>query len=241
MPEGFTVQRDAGPPGRPRQGPRPRPGHAAAAARQRPGALGLPARRVRPRARGSCSRRPTGSTTTPTRAPGARSRWWRSSTRRMAQLDVEPRRGGVQPHPLRDPDHGLADRGGDEGARGAGQGGPGDLQPAQAGHPAGHRRHLAATRRSWPVATASKIDFTSNSPYNTRKVKGLPPTPIASPGRASIEAALHPADGPWIYYVLRGRGRPPHSSPTAPASSPRPSSGATTPGSAAADDRRGRG
>ena len=49
----------------------------------------------------------------------------------------------------------------------------------------------------------NKIDFTSSSPYNTRKVKGLPPTPIASPGRASIEAALHPADGPWIYYVLQ--------------------------------------
>jgi UPF0755 protein len=48
----------------------------------------------------------------------------------------------------------------------------------------------------------NRIDFTSSSPYNTRKVKGLPPTPIASPGRASIEAALHPADGPWIYYVL---------------------------------------
>lgn len=47
-----------------------------------------------------------------------------------------------------------------------------------------------------------KIDFQSSSPYNTRKVKGLPPTPIASPGRASIEAALNPADGPWIYYVL---------------------------------------
>ncbi len=48
----------------------------------------------------------------------------------------------------------------------------------------------------------NRIDFTSSSPYNTRKVKGLPPTPIASPGRASIEAALHPADGPWIFYVL---------------------------------------
>jgi UPF0755 protein len=34
-------------------------------------------------------------------------------------------------------------------------------------------------------------------------VRGLPPTPIASPGRASIEAALNPADGPWIYYVLK--------------------------------------
>jgi UPF0755 protein len=49
----------------------------------------------------------------------------------------------------------------------------------------------------------SKVDFTSTSPYNTRKVKGLPPTPIASPGKASIEAALHPADGPWTYYVLK--------------------------------------
>jgi UPF0755 protein len=46
------------------------------------------------------------------------------------------------------------------------------------------------------------IDFESDSPYNTRRVAGLPPTPIASPGRASIEAALNPADGPWIYYVL---------------------------------------
>ena len=46
------------------------------------------------------------------------------------------------------------------------------------------------------------IDFESDSPYNTRRIAGLPPTPIASPGRASIDAALHPADGPWIYYVL---------------------------------------
>ena len=48
----------------------------------------------------------------------------------------------------------------------------------------------------------SDVDFESDSPYNTRRNPGLPPTPIASPGRASIEAALNPADGPWIYYVL---------------------------------------
>ena len=47
------------------------------------------------------------------------------------------------------------------------------------------------------------VDFTSDSPYNTRRFAGLPPTPIASPGRASIDAALHPADGPWTYYVLK--------------------------------------
>ena len=44
-------------------------------------------------------------------------------------------------------------------------------------------------------------DLETNSPYNTYKVKGLPPTPIAVVGRASLTAALHPADGPWLYYV----------------------------------------
>lgn len=47
------------------------------------------------------------------------------------------------------------------------------------------------------------IDFESDSPYNTRISAGLPPTPIASPGRASIAAALAPEQGPWIYYVLQ--------------------------------------
>ncbi len=47
-----------------------------------------------------------------------------------------------------------------------------------------------------------QLDFESDSPYNTRKIAGLPPTPIASAGRASIAAALNPAEGPWIYYVL---------------------------------------
>lgn len=46
------------------------------------------------------------------------------------------------------------------------------------------------------------LDFDSDSPYNTRRVAGLPPTPIAAAGRASIAAALAPAEGDWIYYVL---------------------------------------
>ena len=45
------------------------------------------------------------------------------------------------------------------------------------------------------------IDFESDSPYNTRRIPALPPTPIAAPGRLALEAALAPADGPWIFYV----------------------------------------
>ena len=44
-------------------------------------------------------------------------------------------------------------------------------------------------------------DLQVDSPYNTRKYPGLPPGPIDSPGDAAIQAALHPADGPWLWYV----------------------------------------
>ena len=40
-----------------------------------------------------------------------------------------------------------------------------------------------------------------NNPYNTYVHPGLPPTPIASPGAASIDAVLAPAEGPWKYWV----------------------------------------
>jgi UPF0755 protein len=45
-----------------------------------------------------------------------------------------------------------------------------------------------------------------NSPYNTRLHTGLPPTPIANPGMASIEAATHPARVPYLYYVAAADG-----------------------------------
>jgi UPF0755 protein len=53
-----------------------------------------------------------------------------------------------------------------------------------------------------PVTALSLKDLQVNSPYNTYLVKGLPPTPIASPSVASLEAALHPTAGPWLYYVV---------------------------------------
>lgn len=40
------------------------------------------------------------------------------------------------------------------------------------------------------------------SPYNTYYVKGLPIGPIASPSKASMDAALHPADGDWLYFAV---------------------------------------
>ncbi|MED5552931.1 MAG: endolytic transglycosylase MltG [Actinomycetota bacterium] len=45
-------------------------------------------------------------------------------------------------------------------------------------------------------------DLQTESPYNTRLVKGLPPTQIGSAGEASLEAAMAPLPGQWMYYVL---------------------------------------
>jgi peptidoglycan lytic transglycosylase G len=49
--------------------------------------------------------------------------------------------------------------------------------------------------------TVSDLENEGN-PWNTRVLPGLPPTPIAAPGEASLDAALNPEDGPWMYYVL---------------------------------------
>lgn len=52
--------------------------------------------------------------------------------------------------------------------------------------------------------TRAHLDL--DGPYNTYTRRGLPPTPIALPGRAAIHAALHPADEEVMYFVARGDG-----------------------------------
>jgi len=49
-------------------------------------------------------------------------------------------------------------------------------------------------------------DLRADTPYNTYTRDGLPPTPICLPGRASIQAALHPEDGETLFFVSRGDG-----------------------------------
>ena len=51
----------------------------------------------------------------------------------------------------------------------------------------------------------TRSDLDVDSPYNTRKYRGIPPGPISSPGRKSLEAALRPAVGDWLYFVLAAR------------------------------------
>jgi UPF0755 protein len=52
----------------------------------------------------------------------------------------------------------------------------------------------------------TRRDMRTDTPYNTYTRSGLPPTPIALPGKAAINAAVHPAEGDEIYFVATGLG-----------------------------------
>ncbi|GGK82211.1 endolytic transglycosylase MltG [Amphritea balenae] len=51
-----------------------------------------------------------------------------------------------------------------------------------------------------------RSDLRRPTAYNTYTIAGLPPTPIAMVGREAIQAALHPEDGKWLYFVAKGDG-----------------------------------
>ncbi|MBA2344033.1 MAG: endolytic transglycosylase MltG [Rubrobacter sp.] len=61
--------------------------------------------------------------------------------------------------------------------------------------------------RGKPKEDLSLDDLKIKSPYNTYENTGLPPGPICSPGRDSLEAAMQPADTDYLYYVLKSGGQ----------------------------------
>jgi len=60
----------------------------------------------------------------------------------------------------------------------------------------------------WREPTLQDLEI--DSPYNTYKVAGLPPTPICSPGQAAIEGAAKPAHVPYFYFVAKNDGTGDH-------------------------------
>ncbi|HEY2432160.1 MAG TPA: endolytic transglycosylase MltG [Vicinamibacterales bacterium] len=64
----------------------------------------------------------------------------------------------------------------------------------------------ALDRANLYTGNLTRANLQFDSPYNTYRYAGLPPGPIAAPGRASLEAAAHPADVAYLYFVSRNDG-----------------------------------
>lgn len=72
-----------------------------------------------------------------------------------------------------------------------------------AGMPLGIDSTLRYGLHILPTQSILESQLQSDTPYNTRKLTGLPPTPIANPGLPSIEAAAHPAKVDYLYFVRK--------------------------------------
>ena len=62
-------------------------------------------------------------------------------------------------------------------------------------------------QKRWWKEGLTNQDKLINSPYNTYRVAGLPPTPISNPGLASLEAAVNPASTAYFYYITDSSGK----------------------------------
>ncbi|MDW7982612.1 MAG: endolytic transglycosylase MltG [Thermomicrobium sp.] len=69
---------------------------------------------------------------------------------------------------------------------------------------------LGSADNWWPPLESLRDLAAVQSPYNTYRNPGFPPTPICNPGRAAIEAALAPAQTDYLYFVTRGDGSGAH-------------------------------
>ena len=67
-------------------------------------------------------------------------------------------------------------------------------------------QYAVGSAGQWWKRSLTLDDLAVQSEYNTYVSHGLPPTPIASPGLASIEAAANPANVPYVFFVARGDG-----------------------------------
>jgi UPF0755 protein len=67
-------------------------------------------------------------------------------------------------------------------------------------------QQLMAGSRNFNLSTITRKDLHNNSIYNTYRISGLPPGPIANPGIDSLQAALYPADEEYLFFVSRKDG-----------------------------------